>query len=81
MSIAQKVSAMSRHWKGILTIFFVTVTVFIIGIVTDSTYLAVVSLISGLVMSFVIAVAWSRPSGSPKERHAEHDRLMNDTRP
>jgi hypothetical protein len=51
------------------------------AIVTGSLYLAIVVILGGFVLAFVMTIAWSRPHGSPTEHHAPGDRLLNDTRP
>jgi hypothetical protein len=72
---------MRIHWKGMFALFLLTAAGFGAAVMMGSLYLAIVVLIGGLVLAFVMTIAWSRPSGSPIEHHAPGDRLLNDTRP
>lgn len=72
---------MARHWKGIFALFAVTLLVFGAAIVTGSMYFSIVSLMLGLVLAFIMAIAWMRPKGQPREHHQQLDRVVNDTRP
>jgi len=74
-------SAMSRHWKGIIGLFALTLIAFATAIVTQSVAAAILVLLLGLCLAFVLATAWMRPRGEPPERHAAHDRIVNDTNP
>jgi hypothetical protein len=64
-----------------IALFLTMAIAFAIAIGTSSLYLAIVVLITGFVLAFVMTIAWSRPTGSPIEHHAPGDRLLNDTRP
>lgn len=72
---------MSRHWKGIIGLFALTALAFATAIVTQSIPAALIVVLLGLCVAFVLGAAWMRPPGSPKERHAAHDRIVNDTNP
>jgi hypothetical protein len=72
---------MRAHWKGIIWLFLLVAGGFTAAIVFGSLYLALVFLIGGLVVAFIMTTAWMRPPGSPIEHHAPTDKLVNDTRP
>lgn len=72
---------MRNHWKGMISLFIAMVVGFGAAILTSSLYLGIVVLVGGFVVTFVMTIAWSRPSGSPIEHHAPSDRYLNDTRP
>lgn len=72
---------MRKHWQGMIALFMVMAVGFGAAIVTGSLYLAILAIIAGFVVAFVMTIAWSRPSGSPIEHHAPSDRYLNDTRP
>ena len=72
---------MRIHWKGILSLVLLAVIGFVAAVVLESLYLALIIFIGGLVLAYVMAIAWSRPPGSPIEHHAPSDKLVNDTRP
>jgi hypothetical protein len=72
---------MSRHWKGIIALFALTVLAFGTAVATQSIAGAIIVFLIGLCLAFVMATAWMRPPGSPLERHERHDRIVNDTQP
>jgi membrane protein implicated in regulation of membrane protease activity len=72
---------MSRHWKGIIGLFAVTVLAFGAAVLTQSIAAAIIVFLLGLCLAFVLATAWMRPAGRPKEHHAAGDRILNDTSP
>lgn len=72
---------MSIHWKGIIGLFAITVLAFGAAVFTQSIGSALIVFLVGLVLAFVLAIAWMRPSGGSKERHHASDRIMNDTAP
>lgn len=72
---------MRIHWKGVVTLVLIVAMAFVAAIVLESLYLALVALVGGLVMAFIMITAWMRPPGSPIEHHARSDKLVNDTRP
>ena len=73
--------AMAVHWKGILSLLALLVITFAVAVVTHSIAAAIVVLLLGLCLGFVLPIAWMRPPGEPKERHERHDRFVNDMRP
>jgi hypothetical protein len=72
---------MRNHLKAIVAIFLLLGIGFAAAITTGSLYLALVVLLAGLVIAFVMTTAWMRPPGSSIEHHAPGDRLVDDTRP
>jgi hypothetical protein len=70
---------MWRHTTGIVALFFVIVGIFALALVAESTLMAFMALIVGLVVAFVLAIAWMRPASYPDEHHPKVDRLFNDT--
>jgi hypothetical protein len=62
-------------------LFAVTVLAFGVAVFTQSIAGAIIVFLIGLCLAFVLATAWMRPSGSPKEHHAPSDRILNDTSP
>jgi hypothetical protein len=72
---------MWRHTTGIVALFFITVGVFGIAIVAESTIIAISALLGGFVVAFVMAIAWMRPSSYPPEHHPKIDRIFDDTAP
>jgi len=72
---------MTRHWKGMIGLFLAMAIGFGAAIFMGSLYLAIVVVLTGFVLAFVMSIAYARPKGSPIEHHAASDRLVNDTRP
>jgi hypothetical protein len=64
-----------------VAVFFVTVGVFATALVLQSALLAFMALMGGLVIAFVMAIAWMRPKSGPIEHHPRVDRLFDDTAP
>jgi hypothetical protein len=64
-----------------VALFVVTVGSFAIALVAGSTLLAVMALLGGLVVAFVLATAWMRPTSYPAEHHPKVDRMFDDTAP
>lgn len=64
-----------------VALFVVTVGLFGLALVAGSTMLAFMALLGGLVVAFVLATAWMRPTSSPREHHPKIDRIFNDTAP
>jgi hypothetical protein len=79
--LLQSSTIMRKHWRGMIALFLVMAIGFGAAIITSSLYLAIVAMLGGFVLAFVMTIAWSRPDGSPTEHHAPGDRLLNDTRP
>ncbi|HTQ07379.1 MAG TPA: hypothetical protein VMI54_26165 [Polyangiaceae bacterium] len=59
----------------------VTVGLFGLALVAGSTLLAFMALMGGLVVAFVLATAWMRPTSYPPEHHPKVDRVFHDTAP
>ena len=72
---------MQRHWRSLIVIFGLVLLGFLGGLAFDSIALALASLVSGLVVAFVMAVAFLRADGHSPEHHARVDRVFDDTNP
>ncbi len=72
---------MWRHSTAIVAVFFVMVAGFGIALAAGSTILAIMALLGGLVVGFVMAIAWMRPASGPIEHHPRSDRIVDDTAP
>jgi hypothetical protein len=72
---------MWRHSTAIVTLFFAIVGLFVVAVVAESTLLAFMALMVGVVAAFVMAIAWMRPASYPTEHHPKIDRLFDDTAP
>ena len=72
---------MWRHSTAMVALFVVIVGLFGFALVAGSTMLAVMALLGGLVVAFVLATAWMRPTSYPAEHHPKIDRMFDDTAP
>jgi len=72
---------MWRHTTSIVALFVAIVLGFEAALIAGSTLVGVVVLLAGLVLAFVIATAWMRPSSSPTEHHPPTDKALNDQHP
>ncbi len=72
---------MNRHYTGIGLALLIMIVAFVIALALGSKLIAFGALIVGLVMMFVMGVAYMRPRGHTPEHHAEVDRIVNDTNP
>jgi predicted lysophospholipase L1 biosynthesis ABC-type transport system permease subunit len=72
---------MWRHSTGIVALFLVTVGLFGLAFWAGHAMLAVMVLLGGLVVAFVLGIAWMRPTSYPPEHHPKVDRIFNDTAP
>lgn len=72
---------MSRHPFAIWALFFLMLFGFLFGFITGSPYIAGLSLIVGIVLIFVMGIAWVRFRGGPTEHHPRIDKIVDDTRP
>ncbi len=72
---------MWRHTTGIVALFLIIVGTFGFAIFAGSTMVALMALLGGLVIAFVMAIAWMRPAGYPPEHHPKIDRIFDDTAP
>jgi hypothetical protein len=72
---------MQRHWRALVGIVMVMVVGFVAALGFGSVAIALGSLISGLVVMFVMAIAYLRPAGSAPEHHPRIDHILDDTNP
>jgi len=72
---------MKRHTFAIWALFFTTLFVFGFSVAIGSMFAALISLIAGLVLAFVMSIAWVRFEGYPPEHHPRIDKIVDDTRP
>ena len=72
---------MKLHPYAIWALFFMTLLAFGYGILSGSLYVALAGLLVGIVVVFVMGIAWVRFRGEPPEHHAKIDRIVDDTRP
>jgi hypothetical protein len=71
---------MGRHAYRIWALFFLTLFACGISVMLGSLYGALISLGVGIVTTFVMAIAWTRFRGGPKEHHPPIDGLFKDMR-
>jgi hypothetical protein len=64
-----------------VALFVITVGLFGLALVAGSTLLAFMALMGGLVVAFVLATAWMRPTSYPLEHHPKIDKIFKDTAP
>lgn len=64
-----------------VAVFFVITGAFALALMAGSMMVAVALLMSGIVVAFVMAVAWMRPNAETTEHHPKIDRLFDDTAP
>jgi drug/metabolite transporter (DMT)-like permease len=72
---------MQRHWRALVIGFGLILCGFLGGLALDSMAIALASLVSGLVVAFVMAIAFLRADGHSPEHHARVDRVFDDTNP
>jgi hypothetical protein len=72
---------MQRHWRSLVVIFGLILAGFVGGLALDSIAIALASLVSGLVVAFVMATAFLRADGHSPEHHARMDRVFDDMNP
>ena len=72
---------MQRHWRALVGLFGLLLLGFVGGLGFGSIAFALASLVSGLVIAFVMAVAYLRPAGASPEHHARVDHMLDDTNP
>ena len=75
------VLSMWRHSTALVALFLITVGLFAVALVAGSALLAFMALLGGLVVAFVLATAWMRPTSYPPEHHPKVDRMFDDTAP
>lgn len=69
---------MWRHTTGIVSLFVLLVIGFEVALIAGSTLLGVIVLVTGLVLAFVMGIAWMRPETGPVEHHPPVDKIVND---
>ena len=69
---------MWRHTTGIVSLFILVVIGFEVALIAGSAALGVILLVVGLVLAFVMGIAWMRPASSPDEHHPNIDKVVND---
>ena len=72
---------MQRHWRALVIGFALVPCGFLIGLALESIAIALASLVSGLVVAFVMAIAFLRADGHSPEHHPRVDRVFDDTSP
>jgi hypothetical protein len=72
---------MQRHWRSLVVMFGLILVGFVGGLALESIALALASLVSGLVVAFVMAIAFLRADGHSPEHHARMDRMFDDMSP
>ena len=70
---------MQRHWRSLVVIFGLILVGFVAGLALGSIAVALASLVSGLVVAFVMAIAFMRADGHSPEHHSRMDRVFDDT--
>jgi hypothetical protein len=72
---------MQRHWRFLVVTFGLILVGFVGGLALGSIAVALGSLVSGLVVAFVMAIAFLRADGHSPEHHARMDRVFDDMNP
>ncbi len=72
---------MEQHWRSLVGLFFLILIGFVCGLAFDSIFVALASLMSGLVVSFVLSTAFLRAEGHSPEHHARVDAVFGDMNP
>ena len=72
---------MEQHWRSLVGLFFLILAGFVCGLAFESIALALASLVSGLVIAFVLSTAFLRAEGHSPEHHARVDQVFGDTGP
>jgi hypothetical protein len=72
---------MQQHWRAIIGMFGLILAGFVGGLTFDSITVALWSLMSGLVVAFVMATAFLRADGHSPEHHARVDKVFGDMNP
>jgi len=71
---------MLRHARGLIRLFAIIALATETAFLTSSLIVAIVALLAGLDIAFVLAIAWLRPAGST-EHHPKIDELVADADP
>jgi uncharacterized membrane protein (DUF441 family) len=72
---------MEQHWRSLVGLFMLILVGFVSGLALDSIFVALASLVSGLVVGFVLSTAFLRAEGHSPEHHARVDAVFGDTNP
>ena len=72
---------MRRHAFAIWALFFMMLFGFGISVALGSLWMALLCLVLGIVMAFVMGIAWVRFRGYPPEHHPPIDKIVDDTNP
>jgi hypothetical protein len=72
---------MEQHWRSLVSMFALILVGFMGGIALDSIAISLASLVSGLVVAFVMATAFLRAEGHSPEHHPRVDRVFGDINP
>jgi positive regulator of sigma E activity len=72
---------MEQHWRSLVGLFFLILIGFVCGLAFESIAIALASLVSGLVVAFVLSTAFLRAEGHSPEHHARVDRVFGDAGP
>ena len=70
---------MEQHWRAIIGMFGLILAGFVGGLTFDSITVALWSLMSGLVVAFVMSTAFLRADGHSPEHHPRVDAVFGDT--
>jgi positive regulator of sigma E activity len=69
---------MEQHWRALIGMFGLILAGFVGGLTFDSITVALWSLMSGLVVAFVMATAFMRADGQSPEHHPRVDGVFGD---
>ena len=70
-----------RHTKVLFALIVLSVSAALISVSQGSLLGLVMSVGGGVVLLFVMGIAWTRFRGEPTEHHAPSDKLLDDTKP
>lgn len=73
--------SMQRHWRTVLGLFGLILLGFLGSMVFGSSGVALTTVVAGLVLAFVMAIAYLRADGHSPESHAHVDHALDDTNP
>ena len=72
---------MQRHWRFLIVLFALVLFGFVTGAATGSIAISLGSIVCGIVVAFVMGIAFLRPEGHTPEHHPPVDRALDDTNP
>lgn len=70
-----------RHKYALCALVALTVVAVVAGILRGSLMGVAFGVGTGIVLLFVLGIAWSRFRGEPVEHHAPSDKILDDTDP